>query len=144
MGGLTFYDFDYAQSTAKTPNVTITDLGSGNYQIQVSNTLTKSITAVLARYVNTAGGISSTAYPFSSSLTSTNTYSASAIDGYLPAGTFYLDVVFSTLGFADSSNTNKFSISTTAISTLTPPDAVTVSFGGQGTLTLTASGFITN
>lgn len=140
--GLTFYPFDYAQSAAKTPKVTITDLGSSNYKVVVTNTITQIITSVVARYLNTAGGVTTTVYPFDSTFVGDTNYSVTPSNGYLPAGTFYLDVSFDTLGFADASNTNKFTILPTTIAALSPPSAVTVSFGGQGTLTLSATGFI--
>jgi hypothetical protein len=140
--GLTFYAFDYTQSAVKTPNVTITDMGSLTYKIMVSNTIVKSILFIVARYVNSAGGITSSVYPFGWTTSATNTYMATPTGEYLPAGTFYLDVSFDTLGFADSSNTNRFTILPTSMSAITPPSA-TVSFGGQGTLTLSSVGFIT-
>jgi hypothetical protein len=74
--------------------------------------------------------------------TAANTYTATPANGYLPAGTFVLSVHFDTLGYADST-TNQFTISPTSINALTPT-AKTASFGGQGSYTLTSSGFITN
>ncbi len=140
--GLTFKAFDYAQSTAKTPNVTITDMGSLTYKIVVSNTIQKAIKFIVARYLNSAGGITTSVYPFDWTSSTANQYMATPTGGYLPAGTFYLDVSFDTLGFADSANTNKFTIAPTSINAITPSSA-TVSFGGQSTFTLTSAGFIT-
>jgi hypothetical protein len=140
--GLTYNVFNYAQSASKTPLIVVTDLGNLNYKIVASNTNSKAIKFMVARYLNSDGGITTSTYQMDWTLTSTNQYTVTPTGGYLPAGTFLLDVSFDIIGYADST-TNQFTIAPTAISTLTPTP-VSVSFGGQGSYTLTSTGFITS
>lgn len=140
--GLTFTLNTYYQSAGKTPFIVVTDLGSLSYKIVASNTNSKAIKFIVARYLNSNGFFTTTIYAMTWTTTATNTYTATPAGGYLPAGTFVLSVHFDTLGYADST-TNQFTITPTAINTLNPT-AVTASFGGQGSFILSSAGFLTN
>jgi hypothetical protein len=140
--GLTFSLYTYSQSAARTPFIVVTDLGSFSYKVVVSNHNSKAIKFIVARYLNSNGFLTTTIFSMSWTLTTTNTYTVIPVGGYLPAGTFLLSVHIDTLGYADST-TNQFTISATAINALTPA-SVTASFGGQGSFTLSAAGFLTN
>ncbi len=110
-----------------------------------SNTNNKAIKFIVARFFDANGGISSSIYPFTWSLTATNTYSARSEAGYLPCGTFQLDTHFDGLGYADST-TNVFSTyssldcQTLQQATITP---VFSSFNGGSIITINQVGFIT-
>lgn len=67
-------------------------------------------------------------------------YDISQLQGYLPAGTFVLEVSYDGLGYADST-TNTIKIESTGIAALSPTP-VSVSFAGSKPYTLTAAGFI--
>ena len=74
--GQTIKDFSYSQSNSKTPFNVIIEKPGYNYQIITSNTYNKGIKFIVARYLDVNGGITSSTYPFSWSLTGTNLYSA--------------------------------------------------------------------
>lgn len=140
--GLAFYVFNYVQSASRTPFITVTSLADNKYVVLVSNNNSKTIKYIVARYLDSDGGLTSSTYPMSWTANGTSQYLVTSSGSYLPAGTFMLDVSLTSIGYADSI-TNKITIAPTALSTLTP-STVTASFGGQGTYTLTSAGFITN
>lgn len=74
--GLTFRTYNYGQTVAKTPTIVVTTLSAFVYQIVATNTNSKSIKFIVARFLDSSNGVTSSIYPFSFTSTGSNQYSA--------------------------------------------------------------------
>lgn len=101
---------------------------------------------MVARFLDTSNGLSSSIYPFSFSSTGSNQYSAQPQTSYFPCGTFKLEVHFDGIGYADSTTNTLNSYTSTACQSLlaTTVTPTSSSFNGGNIITINQPGFITN
>jgi hypothetical protein len=133
---------NYSQTTANTPTISIEDLGSGQFKLTVLTLTSKKINFVNARYLDSNGGYTSSAYPMNWVSTGTNIFTASPAGSYLPCGTFAIEVHFWQVGFA-SIPSEPSTFTKTCDSTTFTSSAVSVSYGGGSAYEITGAGFHT-
>jgi hypothetical protein len=60
--GLTSAPYDYTQSAGRTPSITVADKTNGLYNFKPTNTLSRAVKFIVARYLDSSGEKTSSAY----------------------------------------------------------------------------------